>query len=434
MKRQEQPGPAPAPADPESQARTLAFAHEAVVLVDMEGRILFWSEGARALYGYSAQEALGQKVQVLLRTELPMPMEEAWAQTLRQGQWTGDVVHTTRSGARVTVHSHWALSADGAGGRTLLLSNRDITERKEAERQRIEALALLEGLLDSAPVGLAFVDRDLRYVRINRVLAAMNGVPPEHTVGRTVREVVGDAVADLVEPVMRFVFESGQPVHERELASSLPAAPQRRAWRLSHYPVRDAQGRVHVVGTVVQDITESLRDQERTARLQAATSALSRALTPEEVGRVVLSEAVRGLGARRGLAYLRERGERRLRVLAEVGYGGAVPERVQVLDAEDRSNPVVDVLHLGEPVWIESMEEFRQRYPGFVPLPGAQASAAWAALPMHGDDQPVGSLLLSFTEARTLSPQDRSFLRVLAQQCAIALERARLYREARGAG
>jgi len=71
--------------------------------------------------------------------------------------------------------------------------------------------------------------------------------------------------------------------------------------------------------------------------------------------------------------------------------------------------------------------------PDFVPLPAHQSSQAWAVLPMIVDGQPVGTLLLSFAQARPLSPQDRSFLRVLAHQCAMALERARLYREAQAA-
>jgi signal transduction histidine kinase len=223
-------------------------------------------------------------------------------------------------------------------------------------------------------------------------------------------------------------------VLERGLAGSLQAAPQRRAWRVSYYPVRDATGQVGVVGMVVQDITESLREQERTARLQAATSALSRALTPEDVARVVLGEAVQGLGARRGLAYLRSREDGSLQVIAEVGYTEAepVPERKRVL-APDEADPCVAVLRTGEPLWLESPEQLFEQVPDFVPLPPHQRSKSWAALPMVVDGQPVGTLLLSFAQARPLSPPDRSFLRVLAQQCGLALERARLYREAQKA-
>ncbi|HET9452415.1 MAG TPA: ATP-binding protein [Aggregicoccus sp.] len=418
----------------EARARALALAHDAVLLREPGGRILFWSEGAQALYGWSAAEAVGQVSHALLCTELCEGLEQAEAQLEREGSWTGELVHRARSGELLTVHSRWVLSVDGGGQRTVLESNRNISARKAAERRQGETLALLDSILDTAPVGLSFVDRDLRFVRINRLLAAINGVPVEHTVGRTLREVIGDDMADLVEPVYRHVFESGEPVLERELAGSLQGAPQRRAWRVSYYPVRDGGGQVGVVGMVVQDITEALREQERTARLQAATSALSRALTPEDVARVVLGEAVQGLGARRGLAYLRSREDGSLRVLADVGYTEAepVPERKRVL-APDEPDPCLEVLRTGEPMWLESLEQLQTQVPRFVLLPVHQRSQAWAVLPMMVDGQPVGTLLLSFAQSRPLSPPDRSFLRVLSQQCGLALERARLYREAQSA-
>ncbi len=418
----------------ETRARTLALAHEAVLLRELDGRVLYWSEGARALYGWSPEEALGQVSHALLGASADEALAQAEAQLLREGSWTGEQVHATRAGEYVAVHVRWVLDADASGRQRVYESHRNISARKAAERRQGETLALLDSILDTAPVGLSFVDRDLRFVRINRVLAAINGVPVEQTVGRTLREVIGDGMADLVEPVYRYVFESGEPVLERELAGSLLGAPQRRAWRVSYYPVQDGTGYVSVVGMVVQDITESLREQERTARLQAATSALSRALTPEDVARVVLGEAVQALGARRGLAYLRQRESGSLHVLAEVGYTEAdpVPERKRVLQADD-VDPCLEVLHTGEPMWLESTAQLFAQVPAFVPLPAHQTSQAWAVLPMLVDGQPVGTLLLSFAQARPLTPPDRSFLRVLAQQCALALERARLYREAQAA-
>ena len=55
----------------------------------------------------------------------------------------------------------------------------------------------LELLYRTAPIGLGLVDRDLRYVHVNERLAAMNGLPVEAHLGRTLREVIPDIAADV---------------------------------------------------------------------------------------------------------------------------------------------------------------------------------------------------------------------------------------------
>ncbi|WP_375771520.1 PAS domain S-box protein [Archangium gephyra] len=148
-----------------------------------------------------------------------------------------------------------------------VISARDETERLLRESERSETLALLDSLLSTAPIGLAFVDRALRYVRVNRMLADMNGTPMEAMLGRSVREVLpGEAGASL-EPLLRQVFETGEPLREREVAIATAADEGRvHHYLLSIYPVRDARDVVRWVGTVVVDITERQRTEEELRR------------------------------------------------------------------------------------------------------------------------------------------------------------------------
>ena len=97
-------------------------------------------------------------------------------------------------------------------------ARRDGAAGREAEQA--ETLALLDSLLATAPIGLSFVDRELRYVRINRMLADINGVPVEQSLGRTVREVLPEE-ADRLEPLLRQVFETGEPLRDAEVALAL---------------------------------------------------------------------------------------------------------------------------------------------------------------------------------------------------------------------
>ena len=154
----------------------------------------------------------------------------------------------------------------------------DVTERKRdeeqiqslntsLERRVAERTAELESMLAHATIGLAFFDRDIRYVRINDCLAEMNGIPVAEHLGRPLRDVL-PAIAETVEPMLRQVFDTGRPVAEMEIESTTAARPtERRFWLQSVYPVPGPDGTVISVGAAVSDITERKRGEETLANL-----------------------------------------------------------------------------------------------------------------------------------------------------------------------
>ncbi|HEX5749889.1 MAG TPA: ATP-binding protein [Archangium sp.] len=137
-----------------------------------------------------------------------------------------------------------------------------IVQAELAERERLiraeaqHSLAQLDTLLKASPVGIAFLDQELRYLRINETLATLHGHSVEFHRGRRVREVVPDWVADLYEPLFRRILETGQPVSNHEFISHGPdyQGPA-RYWLGSYYPVRAESGEVLGLGCVVVDIT-----------------------------------------------------------------------------------------------------------------------------------------------------------------------------------
>ncbi len=133
---------------------------------------------------------------------------------------------------------------------------------RAATREREHALALVDAVLTSAPIGFALLNRDLRYLRINHVLAEMHGVPPEDHIGRMLREIVPD-VARLVEPALEQVLATEQPLLHRDLAGTAGAFPMRGAqWRFSFFPVRTSPGEMLGVGVIVVDVTAVKRLEE----------------------------------------------------------------------------------------------------------------------------------------------------------------------------
>jgi PAS domain S-box-containing protein len=128
------------------QAALLDLASDAIIVRDMDHRIVFWSRGAEAMYGWPGAEVMGQEARALLRTEFPAPVEEIDRKVLEDGHWAGEVIHHRRDGTSLNVSTRWALQRDGHGNpMNIMAINSDITPRKVAEAERVlltEKLAL----------------------------------------------------------------------------------------------------------------------------------------------------------------------------------------------------------------------------------------------------------------------------------------------------
>jgi PAS domain S-box-containing protein len=139
----------------------------------------------------------------------------------------------------------------------------DQTERKlaaqalaDTSRRMEESLSQLNALLESAPLGVAFYDEDLRYVLINERLAQYDGQRPEDIIGRHVSDVLPELGPEL-EKIYRRVLETGEPIIEMEISGATPANPgEARHWQQSVFPVQTASGERLGLGVVVLDVTE----------------------------------------------------------------------------------------------------------------------------------------------------------------------------------
>jgi PAS domain S-box-containing protein/putative nucleotidyltransferase with HDIG domain len=129
---------------------------------------------------------------------------------------------------------------------------------RQSQRELAATAALLDALQTAAPVGLAFVDRQFRKLRVNEALAKLAGLPVEDQIGRPAAEITPDLWPQL-EPIYRSVLATGQPVLNLEVTRSGVSVPGGTNHCLSSfYPVRvDAE--VVGVGVVVVDITERRR-------------------------------------------------------------------------------------------------------------------------------------------------------------------------------
>ncbi|HSM08299.1 MAG TPA: response regulator [Gemmatimonadota bacterium] len=117
-------------------AALLDMAPNAIIVRDLEYRILFWNRGAELMYGWPRAEALGRVTYELLKTEFPEPIDSLSRALLLTGQWDGEVVHQTRDGRRLLVASRWGLQIgpEGTSSRVLTIHH-DITEQSRADAE-----------------------------------------------------------------------------------------------------------------------------------------------------------------------------------------------------------------------------------------------------------------------------------------------------------
>jgi PAS domain S-box-containing protein len=140
-----------------------------------------------------------------------------------------------------------------------------------------ESSILLDAIFTNAPIGIAVWDENLRFVRLNSVLAEINGLPERDHIGKTVAELLPDVDRSVIQ-AQRRVVETGEPIPPQEVSGTTPATPgQRRHWSVSYYPIKMPHGKIWV-GAVCQEITDRKRAeadiQESEARLQLLNTTL----------------------------------------------------------------------------------------------------------------------------------------------------------------
>ena len=120
----------------------------------------------------------------------------------------------------------------------------------------------IEAIYSTAPVGLCVLDTELRYIRVNKLLAEMNGLSIEDHLGKTVREVVPQ-LADEAEPLLRRVLKTGEPVRNLELTGETAAQPGvERVWIEQWFPFKNPAGEIIGVNVVTEEITEIRKAEE----------------------------------------------------------------------------------------------------------------------------------------------------------------------------
>ena len=242
-----------------------------MVLQSADSTILACNAAAEQLLGYTATQLIGTTLlDSRWQTINPDPEYPARA-ALRTGKPCLDVTvgFYQPNGELIWLRlsSHPLFQADGKtpyGAITMFCA---IADRPTCQKTTSQQLAEIEAIYGTAPIGLCFIDTDLRFVRINEHLAQINGIPASEHIGRTLRQILPEQADDL-EPLYRRAIASGEPILNLEFRGTNRAqAGVERYWLVNLYPFHGNDGRVVGINVMVQEISERKRTQ---ASLQAS--------------------------------------------------------------------------------------------------------------------------------------------------------------------
>ena len=300
------PSEDPVPATPALLQAALQATDRSVVISDprLEDNPLVWVNPAfERLTGFSEAEVIGKNCRFLQGPDT----DPAAVAQLRRALDSQESAMVLLLNYRSDGTSFWnevsvapLFGSDGELTHFVGVQN-DVTSRVVAEIEREAALMAetesritLESLLATAPVGLGFVDRELRFTRVNSALAALTGIAVDEHLGRSVDDVFL-ALGLKLGGYLHDAMESHEPVLDVELKAVPPDGSEARCWLTSFYPVIDSANNVRQLGVVFSDVTQlRFAEQERADLLEREQAARRDA---EHIGEqlAVLAEAMDAL-------------------------------------------------------------------------------------------------------------------------------------------
>ncbi|MQY34150.1 hypothetical protein SRB17_21160 [Streptomyces sp. RB17] len=226
-------------------------AATARAVIDNDGTLVEWNEGARRLLGHPADAVLGRPAARLLAAKDPRALPTG-------PRWEGTVGLRHQDGRTVPVWllAHRRPAHDGHGGSWLVVTPLPGTEPPAADDPLAAA-----GLLQS-PCAVAVYDAELRLRRMNEAMADVVGLPEEHVRGLRLAEIGGKPQSEDLEQAMLQVLTTGSPLNVQTYLRT-GGEDRAHAWLASMAPVLDGQGQVRGVSLAAHDITDNYRARQR---------------------------------------------------------------------------------------------------------------------------------------------------------------------------
>jgi PAS domain S-box-containing protein len=387
---------------------------------------LAWDEQIARLHGFEPEEFDGTVATFLSR--IHPDDQAAVANEIQEALARGGPFLTEFRVRRPDGTTAWiqgrgraVLDADGLPVRMVGVGS-DTTQLRTTREQ-------LGRTLEHISDGVIFLDRAWKVVYANARAARLLDRPVDDLVGRTVRE----RFPEVVRRELWHGFREAVRTRETQVFEAyygpvdgwfeVRVFPEPSGITVYFQDVNERRARSAAQQSLVDQLGRALRSQADT---QALIAALAEALTVEDVATVVLEQAREALGAAFAVVALLEEDGRALRFVppepmpaAAFGGWGRVPMRA--------STAVTDAVRFRRSVVHSSRAALLAEYPQVGEVLSLDRVEAFVSAPLVSGRRVVGALSMAWSEARTFDDDDQAFVRAMASQCALALERAQLF-------
>jgi PAS domain S-box-containing protein len=250
------------------QTTLLDLVRDGILIRDLYGTIIYWSTGAADMYGWTKEEAVGKISHKLIRSELPMPLKDIEKEVNETGYWEGEIIQTTKDGARLSVESRWTLTRTDRGRpHGFLEVNRDITARNRAQESLRDSELRFRSVAETAIEGIFSVDEHGVISYWNPGAERLFGRPAAEAIGEPISIAIPDRVLSTLDSTAgEIVGKTFETTGTRADGSEFPIELSLSGWATS-------QGARFFSG-IARDIT-TRKQTERDMEEQAAELARS---------------------------------------------------------------------------------------------------------------------------------------------------------------
>ncbi|MBX3013216.1 MAG: PAS domain S-box protein [Caldilineaceae bacterium] len=268
---------------------------DAVITMDLDCWIQSWNRAAEVVYGWRAEEAIGKQLTNLLQTDYgpSMTYEQAKHALLEQGSWHGEIAQQHKNGTRLHIASALTVLHDEVGvPYGVVIINRDVTKRKQAEEALQSYAAEVKALYNEAPCGYHSIDAEGCFVQMNDTELQWLGYHRAEVIGRLkMTDILTPASQAAFQTVFAHLKEQGW-VKDAEFELSCKDGTQMTIL-LSSRALYDANGRFLESRATSYDITElkqaqqAIRENEEKFRLLVEVAPLA-ILISDHQGKITL--------------------------------------------------------------------------------------------------------------------------------------------------
>ncbi|MHB1091080.1 MAG: PAS domain-containing protein, partial [Ilumatobacteraceae bacterium] len=240
-------------------------------------------------------------------------------------------------------------------GVILLVFRLDEVRNKERLERQFSDL-----LLEQSPVAMAVFDRDLRFRRVNRPMAEMNGRAAADHVGLRPGDL-SPLAGQMYEHLLARVRDSGQPIADHKLRISMPKLGFERDWKLSLRPLHNQESEVVGIGVTIIDVTQEIVRLRHAEQLFHLAESLSTAFDEQQIAEGICSFLAETLHGRSAVAF---RHDEALVLTTVLEFGDDEASRLRgAIVGLYENTPINDALLMNRSIILPDGTHFDKRYP-----------------------------------------------------------------------